>query len=161
MARPLVTFLRTQDWGTHPLEWHTVRQWDRLSPSDQPYAKRQHWARADMMEGAKGNGLEFLAIHRSMIRLLTARFPKNGDLFAGWTAPPTVNGDANDPSTDSAAFDPRRGQERRPPQLPPLPIPGRTQQDRHGRPVGEPPEQAVLAGHGGRSGAASVSSSSS
>jgi hypothetical protein len=108
MARPLVTFLRTQDWGTHPLEWHTVRQWDRLSPSDQPYAKRQHWARADMMEGAKGNGLEFLAIHRSMIRLLTARFPKNGDLFAGWTAPPTVNGDANDPSTDSAAFDPSR-----------------------------------------------------
>jgi len=108
MPKPLVTFLRTQDWGTHHLEWHTVRQWDRLSPSDQAYAKRQHWSRADVMEGAKGNGLEFLAMHRSMIRLLTTKFPKNADLFAGWTAPPTDNADKNDPATDTAAFDPSK-----------------------------------------------------
>jgi hypothetical protein len=30
------------------------------------------------------------------------------DLFAGWTAPPTVNADKNDPSTDAAAFDPAK-----------------------------------------------------
>jgi hypothetical protein len=105
MPKPLVAFLRTQSWGTHHLEWHTVRQWDRLSPSDQAYAKRQGWSRADVMEGAKSNGLEFLAMHRAMIRLLTAKFPSNAELFAGWKEPPTVNGDKNDPSTDSAKFD--------------------------------------------------------
>lgn len=108
MPKPLVTFLRTQDWGTHHLEWHTVRQWDRLQPSDQAYAKRQGWSRADIMEGATGNGLEFLAMHRAMIRLLTSKFPDSASLFAGWTAPPTVNGDANDPSTDTDKFDPAK-----------------------------------------------------
>ena len=108
MPKPLVTFLRTQDWGTHHLEWHTVRQWDRLSASDQAYAKRQGWARADIMEGAKGNGLEFLAMHRAMIRLLTSKFPEDASLFSGWTAPPTNNADKNDPATDTAAFDPAK-----------------------------------------------------
>ena len=108
MPKPIVTFLRTQDWGTHHLEWHTVRQWDRLQPSDQAYAKRQGWSRADIMEGAKGNGLEFLAMHRSMIRLLTTKFPESASLFAGWATPPTVNGDQNDPSTDTDKFDPAK-----------------------------------------------------
>jgi hypothetical protein len=105
MPKPLLTFLRTEGWGSHHLEWHTVRQWDRLSAADQAYARRQGWARADLMEGAKGNGLEFLAMHRVMIRKLTAKFPANADLFAGWEKPPTVNADKNDPSTDTAAFD--------------------------------------------------------
>ena len=33
MPKPVLTFLRTQDWGSHHLEWHTVRQWDRLGPA--------------------------------------------------------------------------------------------------------------------------------
>ncbi|MDB4933290.1 MAG: hypothetical protein JWP87_262 [Labilithrix sp.] len=105
MPKPMLTFLRTQDWGSHHLEWHTVRQWDRLSAEDQAYAKRQGWARADLMEGAKGNGLEFLAMHRVMIRKLTEKFPGSADLFAGWTQPPTENKDKNDPATDTARFD--------------------------------------------------------
>jgi hypothetical protein len=105
MPKPLLTFLRTQDWGTHHLEWHTVRQWDRLSASDQAYAKRQGWARADIMEGSKGNGLEFLAMHRVMIRTLIEKFPANAALFNGWTKPPTDDNDPNDPSTDTAPFD--------------------------------------------------------
>lgn len=105
MPKPVLTFLRTQDWGSHHLEWHTVRQWDRLGPSDQAWAKRQGWARADVMEGAKGNGLEFLAMHRVMIRTLTDKFPKNADLFKGWEKPPTDNADKNDPATDTATFD--------------------------------------------------------
>jgi hypothetical protein len=108
MPKPLVTFLRTQSWGSHHLEWHTVRQWDRLQPSDQAYAKRQGWSRADVMEGAKGNGLEFLAMHRSMIRLLTAKFPEDAALFTGWTQPPTANGDNADPATDTDKFDPTK-----------------------------------------------------
>jgi hypothetical protein len=108
MPKPMLTFLRTQDWGSHHLQWHTVRQWDRLGPSDQAWAKRQGWARADLMEGAKGNGLEFLAMHRVMIRTLTEKFPKNADLFHGWEKPPTDNGDKADPSTDSESFDAKK-----------------------------------------------------
>ena len=102
MPKPMLTFLRTQDWGSHHLQWHTVRQWDRLGPSDQAWAKRQGWARADLMEGAKGNGLEFLAMHRVMIRTLTAKFPKNADLFTGWEQPPTDNADKADPASVKA-----------------------------------------------------------
>jgi hypothetical protein len=108
MPKPMLTFLRTQDWGSHHLQWHTVRQWDRLGPSDQAWAKRQGWARADLMEGAKGNGLEFLAMHRVMIRTLTAKFPKNAELFAGWEKPPTANADKADPATDADPFDAKK-----------------------------------------------------
>lgn len=108
LPKPMLTFLRTQDWGSHHLEWHTVRQWDRLGPSDQAWAKRQGWARADLMEGSKGNGLEFLAMHRVMIRILTEKFPKNAELFTGWEKLPTDNADKSDPSTDSAPFDARK-----------------------------------------------------
>ena len=106
MPAPILTFLKAQDWGSHHLEWHTVRQWDRLQPSDQAWAKRQGWARADLMEGAKGNGLEFLAMHRVMIRKLTTSFPKDAALFDGWTTPPTESADKSDPCPTGDAFDP-------------------------------------------------------
>jgi hypothetical protein len=110
MPAPILTFLKGQDWGNHHLEWHTVRQWDRLQPSDQAWAKRQGWARADVPEGAKGNGLEFLAMHRVMIRMLTEKFPSNADLFKGWTVPPTDPNDKNDPAPMHDAFDPTKAQ---------------------------------------------------
>ncbi len=108
MPKPILTYLRTQDWGSHHLQWHTIRQWDRLGPSDQAWAKRQGWARADLMEGAKGNGLEFLAMHRVMIRTLTSKFPKNAECFNGWEKPPTDNADKADPATDAEAFDAKK-----------------------------------------------------
>jgi hypothetical protein len=97
MPKPILTFLKTNGWGSHHLEWHTVRNWDRLGASDQAYAKRQGWARADLQEGTKGNGLEFLAMHRVMFRILTERFPESADLFHGWDPPPTDPKDAHDP----------------------------------------------------------------
>lgn len=100
MPRPMLTFLTNQGWGSHHLEWHTVRQWDLLGPDDQAYAKRQHWARADIQEGAKGNGLEFLAMHRVMIRTLREKFPDKAFLFDGWAKPPTDPGDTQDPCND-------------------------------------------------------------
>ena len=105
MPAPMLTFLKAQDWGSHHLQWHTVRQWDRLQPSDQAWAKRQGWARADLPEGAKGNGLEFLAMHRVMIRILTQKFPTDAPLFKGWTVPPTSPTDKADPAPMDAAFD--------------------------------------------------------
>jgi hypothetical protein len=93
----MLTFLNQQGWGKHHLEWHTVRQWDLLGPNDQAWAKRQHWARADLQEGTKGNGLEFLAMHRVMIRMLVEKFPQNADIFTGFAKPPTECSDKVDP----------------------------------------------------------------
>jgi hypothetical protein len=97
IPKPMLTFLSQQGWGKHHLEWHTVRQWDLLSAEEQGYAKRQHWARAEMQEGTKGNGLEFLAMHRVMIRLLSEKFPRNVDLFKGFDKPPLECDDKADP----------------------------------------------------------------
>jgi len=105
MPKPVLDFLKTNSWGQHHLEWHTVRQWDLLGKNDQAYAKRQGWARADVQEGAKGNGLEFLAMHRVMIRTLTGKYSANADLFHGWDKPPTDCNDKNDPCTEHADFD--------------------------------------------------------
>jgi hypothetical protein len=100
MPKPLVAYLRTQSWGTHHLEWHTVRRWDRISPSDQAYAKRQGWARADVMEGAKGNGLEFLPslpddvvrshaeLSRVQLRLVFVTKARCGAFRGGGSMPP-------------------------------------------------------------------------
>ena len=110
MPKPILGFLKTNGWGTHHLEWHTIRNWDRLQASDQAYAKRQGWARADKQEGSKGNGLEFLAMHRAMFHILLDKFPENKDLFAGWPAPPTNAKDRSDPvpSGNPAEFDPAK-----------------------------------------------------
>jgi hypothetical protein len=105
LPQPMLAFLESQDWGSHHLEWYTVRQWERLGADDQAWAKRQGWSRADLMEGAKGNGLEFLAMHRVMIRILSERFPENAKLFVGWDKLPVDNDDKSDPATDAAAFD--------------------------------------------------------
>lgn len=107
VPKPMLTFLKNEGWGSHHLEWHTVRQWDRLGPSDQAWAKKQGWARADVQEGAKGNGLEFLAMHRVMIGILKQKFPKDAAIFDGWAVPPTDPKDKNDPCT-SGTFDPAK-----------------------------------------------------
>jgi hypothetical protein len=97
MPGPILTFLNTEGWGDHHLEWHTVRQWDRMPVENQTEARERGWARADLQEGAKGNGLEFLTMHRTMIRLLVQKFPKDASLFDGFTEPPTECDDPNDP----------------------------------------------------------------
>jgi hypothetical protein len=107
MPTEIRSFLSAQDWGNHHLEWHTVRQWDLLGASDQAWAKKQGWSRADVQEGAKGNGLEFLAMHRVMIRTLVQTYPRDASLFDGWTAPPTDPKDKADPCK-GGAFDPSK-----------------------------------------------------
>ena len=110
MPAPIVSFLKSNDWGAHHLEWHTVRNWDRLGADDQAYAKSQGWARASLQEGVKGNGLEFLAMHRVMFRILTSQFPESADLFAGWSSPPTDPSDELDrvPAKNTQEFDAKK-----------------------------------------------------
>jgi hypothetical protein len=106
MPAAIVSYEVAGKWGTHHLEWHTERQWDLLDKSDLAWAQKQGWKRADIQEGAPGNGFEFLVMHRAMLTILRGKFPSNVDLFSGWTAPPTSATKADPLPSGTAAFDP-------------------------------------------------------
>lgn len=110
LPTPIRNWMRARNWGIHHLEWHTVRQWDRLAPGEQRAAERQGWRRYPIQEGQDGNGLEFLVMHRAMIELLRETFPADAGLFVGWTVPPTDPADPNDPLPNGATtpFDPNK-----------------------------------------------------
>jgi hypothetical protein len=92
----ITQWIQQQNWGMHHLEWHVTRLWDAV-PDAAAFAQQQGWSRANIQEGAAGNGLEFLAMHRVMIRTLVAEFPRHSGLFRGWLTPPTQENDPNDP----------------------------------------------------------------
>ncbi len=94
------SWIAEHDWGRHHLEWHTSRQWDTLTPSQQQWALQQGWQRAARQEGDAGNGLDFLLMHRAMLELLREQFPQQTNLFAGWATPPTDPDDPTDPVPD-------------------------------------------------------------
>src|SRR4051812_46673422 len=95
-------WMAARSWGPHHLEWHTVRQWDRLPPAARQWAEQQGWRRYPVPEGGAGNGLEFLAMHRAMIELLREQFPQHAALLNGWATPPTDPADRNDPLPNGA-----------------------------------------------------------
>jgi len=107
----IIQWMRDRRWGDHHLEWHTTRQWDRLSPAEQAEAAALGWQRASRQEGEATNGFEFLMMHRAMLQLLREEFPTLTDLFAGWPTPPTDPADPNDPvpRRESADVSPRDG----------------------------------------------------
>jgi len=100
--------MQSHGWGAMHLQWHTERRWDQLPPAAVEYAERQGWHRAERQEGDAGNGVEFLAMHRAMIQLLSDVDPAAGPMLAGWTSPPTDPHDAADPlpSDGTTPFDP-------------------------------------------------------
>lgn len=106
MPAPILTYLAQQEWGPHHLEWHIVRNWDVIGKDGQDWAKDQGWARCELQEGAAGNGLEFLAMHRVMISKLKAKFPKDAKLFEGFATPPTSCDDEENPCGPDAPADP-------------------------------------------------------
>lgn len=97
IPQEIIDFMQQQNWGNHHLHWHVVRMWDRLSPAAQQWATQQGWRRYGVQEGEETNGLEFLAMHRVMIRTLVNKFPQHAILFEGWSSPPTDPNDTNDP----------------------------------------------------------------
>src|SRR5262245_43731791 len=113
MADPIIpdeilAWMTARNWGPHHVEWHAVRQWDRLDPAGRELAVRRGWRRAARQEGESGNGFEFLVMHRAMILLLREKFPQQANLFDGWQTPPQNPTDPNDPLPNGAttAFDP-------------------------------------------------------
>lgn len=93
----LTSHMQAHGWGQMHLQWHTERRWDRLPPAAAAYAQRQGWTRAARQEGESGNGVEFLAMHRVMLRMLADLDPTARPWLVGWTAPPTDPNDAADP----------------------------------------------------------------
>ncbi len=105
MPQTMIDWMSDRNWGMHHLQWHFVRQWDLQSPANITWASSQGWSRAAQQEGDPGNGLEFLVMHRAMIRLLRRDFSTQLALLQGWTNVPTDPNDSLDPVP---AVNPRR-----------------------------------------------------
>lgn len=82
--------------------WHLVRKWDQscltsnASASSCRAAKRlqdQGLERAAIQQGAPGDGLAFMAMHRHMIHMLKEVFPKHSALFEGFSKVPRSTDD--------------------------------------------------------------------
>jgi hypothetical protein len=86
--------------------WHLVRRWDQGCresyasaddcPSAQRLVDRGLW-RADVQQGAPGDGLAFLMAHRHMVELMKETFPRHAAMFSGWTHVPRVREDPENP----------------------------------------------------------------
>ena len=107
IPQEIVDFMQQRNWGNHHLHWHVVRIWDVLGADGQQWAEQQGWRRYEVQEGEEKNGLEFLAMHRVMIRTLTSNFPQHANLFSGWSTPPTDPANPNDslPNGRTTPFD--------------------------------------------------------
>ena len=106
IPKEIIDWMNSKGWGDHHIQWHIERRWDRfknrdlsLAPNRRviPWALSQGWKRHHVQEGAKTNGLEFLAMHRIMILSIVKTFPQHKDLFKGWEKVPTNHLDPDNP----------------------------------------------------------------
>ena len=82
--------------------WHLVRKWDQgcrksnaaaeSCASAQRLVSQGLW-RAEIQQGAPGDGYAFMVMHRHMIQMLRATFPKHAHLFDGFTHVPRSKSD--------------------------------------------------------------------
>lgn len=84
--------------------WHLVRKWDQTcrksNATSCTAAKRledQGLKRAPIQQGAPGDGLAFMMMHRHMIMMLNVAFPSHPSLFAGFTKVPRTQNDPANP----------------------------------------------------------------
>jgi len=112
MPTAVVTWVRNKNWGDHHVQWHLTRIWDIVPQRTRNWAISQGWSKAPVQEGEKGNGLEFLAMHRAMVQILKTEFPAHASLFDGWVEPPTNPNDPDDPlpNGNQTLFDSDMGQ---------------------------------------------------
>jgi hypothetical protein len=91
----IVQFERKYGWNCGHREYHEAREWDYFAATQGTdriaYMQKKGWTRAAVQEGAPGSGLDFLAMHRVMVRTLRDRFPSSTSLFVGWTNIPTTS----------------------------------------------------------------------
>lgn len=91
--------------------WHLVRKWDQGCRKSNAVAEgcasaqrllAQGLTRAPIQQGAPGDGLAFMAMHRHMIQVLKATFPKHADLFSGFDKVPRTRDDPENPKSGEA-----------------------------------------------------------
>jgi hypothetical protein len=84
--------------------WHLVRKWDQTcrksnatTCSASQRLTSQGLARAPVQQGAPGDGLAFMMMHRHMIHMLNTAFPTHPKLFSGFATVPKKTSDADNP----------------------------------------------------------------
>lgn len=102
MWEPLISkevsdWMDKRAWGIHHKVWHCARLWD-LIPEFRKYVTDHGGSRADRQEGTLGNGLDFLAMHRNMIRSMRHHFPRYDGIWHGWNVVPTEPDHPPDPT---------------------------------------------------------------
>src|SRR6516165_1030882 len=89
MPDKVCRWMRRRKWHHHHAQWHYTRLWDFLedsSPAIVDWMKRHDWQRAPRQAGDPGSGLDFLAMHRVMIRMVQQNF--QSALPSPWQTPP-------------------------------------------------------------------------
>ncbi len=115
LPEEIISWMNERNWSSHHDEYHIVKRWDiwhyRAERGDAgaqgvvDYIQANEWQRAERQEGAPGDGLEFLGMHRAMLMLIRETFPQHAAFFTGWKTPPTDPGDVHDPVPGNVAFD--------------------------------------------------------
>src|SRR5258705_7274781 len=101
MQQEIIDWMNARHWGMHHVIWHLTRIWDLIDPQARAWVQQNGGSRANRQEGEAGNGLDFLAMHRVMLRQLKQQFPGSVNLFNGWPQPPTNPDDPTDPVPDN------------------------------------------------------------
>ncbi|MGA2742758.1 MAG: hypothetical protein ABSG65_35635 [Bryobacteraceae bacterium] len=97
IPKEISDWMDLRGWGMHHQLWHYERWWDR-EPNLRVYVTQHGGARADRQEGDPGNGLDFMAMHRTMIRAMQQYFPRYDGIWYGWKKVPTDPDDPADPT---------------------------------------------------------------
>lgn len=112
----VVAWIEEQGWKQQHDDWHNVRRWDQgcrtsdarvegpdgVAGTDDDCASAQRLLdrglyRAPIQEGAPGDGVAFLAMHRHMIDGIRKAFPGHPELFAGFDHVPRGQDDPENP----------------------------------------------------------------
>jgi hypothetical protein len=113
----MTEFIRSEGWNCMHRGWHAVRVWNFiLVPAEKKFVVDHGWLKYEpgtetfvdpkvASEGAPGNGLEFLAMHRVMLSMLRAQFPQYKSVLAGWTTVPQVDSSDDKLPPKSRVFD--------------------------------------------------------
>lgn len=114
IPQDMVEYMQGANWGEHHDQWHYEQRYDfwhyRADHGDAgaaevvAYGDAKGWGKGQYQEGAPGNGLHFLAMHRAMFQLLAEGFPQHSQYLRGWHSPPQDPSDPNDPVAGDAPF---------------------------------------------------------
>lgn len=113
IPKEVSTWMDRRAWGIHHKMWHYSRRWE-LNPGMNQTVLDHHGKREDRQEGTSGNGVDFLAMHRSMIQILRSEFPQYDAMWFGWDVVPVDGENPPDPTdrlpygTKLRPFDPPR-----------------------------------------------------